>query len=186
MPLLLFMLKFTFLSLRFTLPVSFLPTRLFSAPLWKNRYKNTQKLLGNSLAEKPVYVSVIYHTQSEFIQPISMLNGWSNIGMARQKLWHIKHTHTDFTGLLHLLSARHAEGGVELGVGVARLGVDVALITVQVEIVRAIDCASKCYTSHLSTFSLFFLLLALKKSTPLVKTLIACKFTETEILEPSH
>lgn len=39
------------------------------------------------------------------------------------------------------------------GVGVARLGLDVALITVQVEIVRAIDCASKCYTSHLSFFS---------------------------------
>lgn len=36
----------------------------------------------------------------------------------------------------------------------AKLGVDVALITVQVEIVRAIDCASKCYTSHLS--NLFF------------------------------
>lgn len=70
-----------------------------------------------------------------------------------------------------------------MGVGVARLGVDVALITVQVEIVRAIDCASKCYTSHLSTFSLFFLLLSLKKSTPLVKTLIACKFTETTSLD---
>lgn len=40
--------------------------------------------------------------------------------------------------------------------GVARLGVDVALITVQVEIVRAIDCASKCYASHLSTFFFFF------------------------------
>lgn len=39
-----------------------------------------------------------------------------------------------------------------LGVGVAGLGVDVALITVQVEIVRGIDCASKCYTSHLSFF----------------------------------
>lgn len=38
------------------------------------------------------------------------------------------------------------------GVGVARLGLDVTLITVQVEIVRAIDCASKCYTSHLSFF----------------------------------
>lgn len=36
--------------------------------------------------------------------------------------------------------------------GVAGLGVDVALITVQVEIVRGIDCASKCYTSHLSIF----------------------------------
>lgn len=41
-------------------------------------------------------------------------------------------------------------------VGVARLGVDIALITVQVEIVRAIDCASKCYTSHLSVVFLFF------------------------------
>lgn len=42
----------------------------------------------------------------------------------------------------------------------ARLGVDVALITVQVEIVSAIDCASKCYTSHLSNllFSSFFFL----------------------------
>lgn len=29
-------------------------------------------------------------------------------------------------------------------------------------------------------FPFFFLLLSLKKSTPLVKTLIACKFTETE------
>lgn len=37
------------------------------------------------------------------------------------------------------------------------MGVDVALITVQVEIVRAIDFASKCYTSHLSTFFFFFL-----------------------------
>lgn len=32
------------------------------------------------------------------------------------------------------------------------MGVDVALITVQVEIVTGIDCASKCYTSHLSFF----------------------------------
>lgn len=50
-----------------------------------------------------------------------------------------KHTHT------HRSRVRR--------VGVARLGLDVALITVQVEIVRAIDCASKCYTSHLSFFS---------------------------------
>lgn len=41
-----------------------------------------------------------------------------------------------------------------MGLGVATLGVGIALITVQVEIVRAIDCASKCYTSHLSTFFL--------------------------------
>ena len=72
------------------------------------------------------------------------------------------HTHTDthtHTTLKHTgvggpassaRSTTHTEGGV--GLGVARLGVDVALITVQVEIVRAIDCASKCYTSHLSIF----------------------------------
>lgn len=54
------------------------------------------------------------------------------------------------------LSTTHTEGGAGLGVGVSRLGVDVALITVQVEIVSGIDCASKCYTSHLSIFSFFF------------------------------
>ena len=35
-----------------------------------------------------------------------------------------------------------------------------ALITVQVEFVRGIDCASKCYTSHLSASYLFIYLLA--------------------------
>lgn len=50
--------------------------------------------------------------------------------------------------------------------GVAGLGVDVALITVQVEIVRGIDCASKCYTSHLSIFFFFF---RQKASVPIAK-----------------
>lgn len=61
-------------------------------------------------------------------------------------------THTVRRPASSALSTTHTEGGAGLGVEVGRLGVDVALITVQVEIVRAIDCASKCYTSHLSTF----------------------------------
>lgn len=72
--------------------------------------------------------------------------------LARTELW----------CLLHLLSAPcigEAQAQGEGGGGAARLvGVDVALITVQVEIVRAIDCASKCYQSHLSTFFFFFCL----------------------------
>lgn len=71
------------------------------------------------------------------------------------------HAHTHTRTYTHrpassALSTTHTEGGAGLEVGVARMGVDVALITVQVEIVRAIDCASKCYTSHLSTFFFFF------------------------------
>lgn len=73
-----------------------------------------------------------------------------------------------------------------LGVGVARLGVDVALITVQVEIVRAIDCASKCYASHLSTF--FFFFPEQETSVPFAKRKKSVNGSRivTDVLGPSH
>lgn len=57
--------------------------------------------------------------------------------------------------LLHLPTARQAGGGRGDVVRLVDMGVDVALITVQVEIVTGIDCASKCYTTHLSFFFLY-------------------------------
>lgn len=50
------------------------------------------------------------------------------------------------------------------------MGVDVALITVQVEIVTGIDCASKCYTSYLSFFFLYLFFVGQKTSEPIAKT----------------
>ena len=71
---------------------------------------------------------------------------------------HVQYTHRVRRPASSARSTTHTGGGAGLGVGVARLGVDVALITVQVEIVRVIDCASKCYTSHLSISFFFFFL----------------------------
>lgn len=54
---------------------------------------------------------------------------------------------------------RQAGGGRGDVVRLLDMGADVALITVQVEIVTGIDCASKCYTSHLSFFFLYLFFL---------------------------
>lgn len=58
--------------------------------------------------------------------------------------------------LLHMLSGRRWRPRGGGGVGeMLDVGVDVALITVQVETVTGIDCASKCCASHLSFFFFF-------------------------------
>lgn len=73
-----------------------------------------------------------------------------------------------------------------MGGGPARLGVDVALITVQVEIVRAIDCASKCYASHLSTFLFSFFFSRSRRPACHSKTSVNGSRIVTDVLGPSR
>lgn len=67
------------------------------------------------------------------------------------------------------------------------MGADVALITVQVEIVTGIDCASKCYTSHSSFYPFIFLFFGGKKSSE-HNTASATVYMHRrqEILSPYH
>lgn len=60
-------------------------------------------------------------------------------------------------------ASRQGGGRVDV-VRMLDMGADVALITVQVEIVTGIDCASKCYTSHSSFYPFIFLFFGGKKS----------------------
>lgn len=159
MPPLLFTLAFTFLPLRFTfsssLPVSLLPTCFQHL----GERRDVKTLVSNSLSAMPktVYASIICHFSTSvnlWICSVTLFNQWLIKHLKRlDRQCHIN-THTRSSEAWFICSQHDTERG-RCGVGVVGLGVDVALITFQVEIVGAIDCASKCYTSHLSNFFLY-------------------------------
>lgn len=140
--------------------VVLLPTRLFSAPLGggtdTKRRAHATTPLCNSLSDADEDGS-----GDSYLACRRASGAGTLLARTEQQQQRI---------LLHLPAARQAGRGDV--VRLVDMGVDVALITVQVEIVTGIDCASKCYTSHLSFFFFFtlFFFVGRKTSEPTAKT----------------